>query len=78
MASYSLSLPAPFAGTKISDFTVAANAPGAGDIELRLSTVDAQGNRISTREIVLALEALERQFSAANNPNVSVVSWPSI
>ena len=79
MTAISISLTAPFQGMKISDFTVGTAVPGAGDLELRINTTDAQGNAVTLKEVQLALHALERQLLSSNT-NVSTIGsiWPTI
>ena len=43
-------------GMKISDFTHGTSAPGAGDIELRVNTTDANAVLMTVNDIIQALE----------------------
>jgi hypothetical protein len=47
-------------GFAVSDFTFGTNAPGAGDIELRIAATDANGNTITRKNIAIALRAFAR------------------
>lgn len=53
-----------FDGFKPSDITVAANAPAAGDIELRFNVTDGAGNTITRKGIIIALEAFTRALES--------------
>lgn len=53
-----------FDGFKLSDITPAANAPGAGDIELRFNAADGAGNAITRKSLVIALSAFLRAIES--------------
>jgi len=50
-------------GFKISDFTFGASSTAARDIELRIADVDGQGNVLTRKDVMKALEAFERIFT---------------
>lgn len=50
-------------GLAPSDFTFGTSTSAAADIELRIADVDANGNPLSRRDVILALEAFERVYS---------------
>jgi hypothetical protein len=60
MLAISLSLSRGVDGFKISDFTVGASAPGAGDIEVRYNVTDTNGKVLTKKDVILALKAFER------------------
>jgi hypothetical protein len=47
-------------GFKMSDVTVGTNAPAAEDIELRFNLLDQNGNQLTQKDVVIALEAFRR------------------
>lgn len=51
-------------GFRLSDITVAASAPGAGDIELRIASTDGSGNTITRKAVIIAIMAFARALES--------------
>lgn len=47
-------------GFKQSDFTFGTATSAATDVELRIADVDANGKPLTRKDVIIALEALER------------------
>jgi hypothetical protein len=76
MTAVSLSLTRGQQGFKMSDFTVGALAPNAGDIELRFQVLDANGKNINDEDLIIALLAF-RRILQQNGVTVALISQPS-
>jgi hypothetical protein len=62
MASISISTSRGLAGTKATDYTVGTLATNAGDIELRVNVLDGNGNPVTRKDVILALDSFARQI----------------
>jgi hypothetical protein len=60
----SISLANGVDGFRVSDFTIGTSAPGAGDIELRINAVDANGNTVTRKNVAIALCAFARVLAS--------------
>ena len=47
-------------GFKLSDFTTDTSSTSSLDIELRIADVDGQGRVMTRKDVLIALEAIER------------------
>ncbi len=61
-------------GFKASDFTTGAASTAGDDIELRIADVDAQGNAMTRKDVVLALAAFQRALESG----ASIVTFPPL
>jgi hypothetical protein len=64
MASISISINRGAAGVKASDYTTGVLATNAGDVELRMNVLDGNGNPVTRKDVILALEGFVRQIDA--------------
>jgi hypothetical protein len=62
MASISISTSRGLAGVKQTDYVTGTLATNAGDIELRVNVLDGQGNPVTRKDVILALDMFARQI----------------
>jgi hypothetical protein len=63
-------------GFKMSDVTVAANAPASGDVELRFNVLDANGKNMNDKDLVRIILAFQRWINT-NGIQVAITNQPS-
>jgi hypothetical protein len=51
-------------GFKVSDFTTGTSTSASSDVELRIADVDGQGKAMTRKDVLIALEAFERQLES--------------
>jgi hypothetical protein len=63
-------------GFKMSDVTVGANAPSAGDVELRFNVQDVNSKNMNDKDLIRILRAFER-WILTNGPQTAITLQPS-
>jgi hypothetical protein len=64
-------------GFKMSDVTVAANAPASGDFEFRFNVLDTNSKNINDKDLYKALEAFKRWINTNGTTATSITLQPS-
>jgi hypothetical protein len=64
MSNHFIAINRGLGGFKVSDFTTGTSTSASSDVELRIADVDGQGNAMTRKDVLIALEAFERQLES--------------
>lgn len=64
MADHYISIKRGNDGFKLSDFTTGTSSTAGDDVELRIADLDGQSNKLTRKDVIIALEAFERALES--------------